>query len=401
MDIGRASARGDRRRRVLTEELLAASADDQHEDPERRKTRPTGHRPRYGEAALRAVRPRLTDIVPQRPVAVLATLLLLASCVATVVSVDVASFRPTALKPAGTALRAEAAIGGGATAGARLAAWYASSMLLLAACAALIVFTVRRHRLDDYHARYRIWLWVAAGCLLLSAETAAGVLRPACDTLSRITGWHGSGQWTWIAPMVLLAVVVGLRLLLEVRECRAALACLLLATAGPVIGVTAPGDVLTWNSTVDAHVAGYAISMSACGSLLLAFLLYARYVVLEADGRAGASPPGASSAAPEPTAVRTSASRRAPPSSDRAHAGRRSASAVDTADAAGDGPPHRGGSRRPASPKRRVTRWTDGSDGADESYDDDDQDAMRRKQKLSKSERKRLRKLKQQTRRAA
>ncbi len=393
MDFGRAPARGDRRRRVLTEELLAASADDQRDDPGRRKSRPAGQCLRYSEAAVRPARARLTDVVPQRPMAVFALLLLLASSVAVIVALDASLF------PRGAPDSPAAAMG--VRPAENLAAWFASSVLLLSGCAALIVFTVRRHRMDDYHARYRIWLWAAAGCLLMSVEAAGGVLAPACDLLTRTTGWHGTGQWAWIAPIVVLAVFVGLRLLLEVKECRVALACLLLAGVGPIMEATAPSDMVTWGGAVDVGVAGGGIAMAACACLLLGFLLYARHVVLEADGRMVATS-SKGSAALEQKAVRTSASRRAssPPTTDRPQAGRRAASGLNPDDSAEDGPPRGGTSRRSAAVQGRVTRWTDGSDGGDETYDDDDQ-PQRRKQKISKSERKRLRKLKQQVRRAA
>lgn len=40
-----------------------------------------------------------------------------------------------------------------------LAVWFSSTMLLLSAAAAVLVFTVRRFRRDDYHGRYRVWIW--------------------------------------------------------------------------------------------------------------------------------------------------------------------------------------------------------------------------------------------------
>ena len=51
-----------------------------------------------------------------------------------------------------------------------LATWIASLELLAAAGIALLVYRVRRHRSDDYHGRYRVWLWATLCWFLLAAD---------------------------------------------------------------------------------------------------------------------------------------------------------------------------------------------------------------------------------------
>ena len=57
-----------------------------------------------------------------------------------------------------------------------LAAWYSSLLLTVASLCALLCYSLRRHRLDDYKARYRIWL-AAAMCWFVMGVDEAGSLH--------------------------------------------------------------------------------------------------------------------------------------------------------------------------------------------------------------------------------
>ncbi len=57
--------------------------------------------------------------------------------------------------------------------------WFSSMLLGLAGLTAMFIYSLRRHRVDDYHGRYRVWIWTAIGCLLASlVETTSAARWP-------------------------------------------------------------------------------------------------------------------------------------------------------------------------------------------------------------------------------
>src|SRR5690606_28367320 len=62
--------------------------------------------------------------------------------------------------------------------GASLAGWFSSLLLLACAAGSVLVYSVRRHRLDDYRGRYRLWLWCAAAWLCMGIDATANLHAP-------------------------------------------------------------------------------------------------------------------------------------------------------------------------------------------------------------------------------
>src|SRR5262249_10569986 len=109
--------------------------------------------------------------------------------------------------------------------------WYASFLMALAAGLSLLIYSLRRHRVDDYHGRYRIWLWAALVCMLLSIEQAADVCRIGHALLAPLAQRCGiTDELLWTGSCAVLLTYVSLRVLLEVRRSR--LATLLFVVAG-------------------------------------------------------------------------------------------------------------------------------------------------------------------------
>ena len=69
-----------------------------------------------------------------------------------------------------------------------LGCWFSSLLLVAASAAALLVYSVRRHRTDDYQGRYRIWLSAAAVCFLLATDQAASLREAFRDLMIVLTG---------------------------------------------------------------------------------------------------------------------------------------------------------------------------------------------------------------------
>jgi hypothetical protein len=97
--------------------------------------------------------------------------------------------------------------------------WLAGQLWMLTALASWMIFNLRRHKLDDYRARYRIWVFVAVAALFSSFDAStSGLLLLGLS----IDGWTraeiGYGGW----PLVLatfgsLVGVLGIRLCGELK----------------------------------------------------------------------------------------------------------------------------------------------------------------------------------------
>ncbi len=150
----------------------------------------------------------------------------------------------------------------------------------------MLVYTVRRHRTDDYQGRYRVWLW-AAGCWFLLATDQAASLREGFREL--MIGWTGTpvfgdGTFWWVAIYVLLFGAIGSRLLLDMRPSRLSIGALAAALVAYGLALashlgwtpmgTAAGEVMF---RTGSEMAGHLMLLAAMG-------LNARYVILDAQG---------------------------------------------------------------------------------------------------------------------
>lgn len=171
-----------------------------------------------------------------------------------------------------------------------LASWFSSTTLALAAAVAAVIFSLRRHRQDDYHGRYRVWLWAAALWLTMSIDESASLHEGFKELASHFSGQRGYGDGSiwWIAGYGLIFATVGTRLFLEMRCCR-------LSSGALVLGVLCyVGAVATKIGIVPELHGAYAVmTKEGCemlGNVLLLFSMaaHARYTILDASGSLGA-----------------------------------------------------------------------------------------------------------------
>ena len=196
-------------------------------------------------------------------------------------------------KPAGVRLAVFDLAGRGS-----LAAWFSSLALLAASLVAVLVYSVRRHQMDDYQGRYRVWLWAALCCFLMASDAAAGLHEGFRDLMTLATDdpLLGDGSIWWVIGYTLLLGAVGIRLLIDAWPCRPSTARYCWRPApfrgrhradGVVPGAEADRRVLIVQGTA---MAGHRL-------LLLAMGLHARYVLADARGlvpsRPKKSPPKA------------------------------------------------------------------------------------------------------------
>jgi hypothetical protein len=272
----RSGQRDDRRRRLMADESLSGTSSATRHGGATHPDYPSQH---YGDADFLADSLRLLELVPQR---LWLIVLAFVAGLGALVGIEWLYVAAGQWVVAGGRLATfDLAKTGG------LAAWFTSLCLLTATVYCLLVYSVRRHRIDDYRGRYRVWLWAAGCCLLAAADAATGVREAFQYAMIRVCGTPlaGDGSIWWIAVYAFLLAAVGGRLAFDMRESWLAETALAVAVAGYGFGaaVRLGGLVL---ATPDEQVIALAAAEMGGGLLvLLAVVLFARHVLLDAQGR--------------------------------------------------------------------------------------------------------------------
>jgi hypothetical protein len=369
--------RNDRRRRVLKEEVRSASV-----------TRPTlranvaNDAPRYSDAAGVENHPQVTDFVPRR-YSTIALLGLLGVAVTAVTAALHYFVLPIAVS---RGMVNSAAFD--LSARGNVTEWLASVVFFMASGFCVLTYSIRRHRIDDFRGRYRVWIGAALAGLVLSANSVTGLHQVLSEVLTRATGWSalrdGAAWWMVLAGLPLAWIFV--RVLLDIRECRIAAA--LLAGVATCYGISAV-SFFEYGPVVEARVRPIiTASTLLLGHWLLftAVVANARFVVLDAQGLV-------------PVRRRAKAKR-----SESAAAKVAVSKPVLSTATSGSAKPMVSISRETLQPVKTPAdsnHWVDGSRFERERYEaDDDEGSSDGERKLSKSDRKKLRKIKTQGRAA-
>jgi len=182
--------------------------------------------PSYTDAALANRHSPITSVIPQRGWTVI---LLLLAGLAGIAGIE-ALYGKQHLSPRGMWASDFSAFDVQATGG--LAAWFCSLILAVAAFQGLQIYRLRRHKTDDYRGRYRVWLWVPMVLFLMATGVATHIHRDLANLVSGIASITApaEGGLLWPLTYSTLWTLVSLRLVFEVRECRTSLVSLLLAT---------------------------------------------------------------------------------------------------------------------------------------------------------------------------
>ncbi|MEM8679509.1 MAG: hypothetical protein AAGF97_09175, partial [Planctomycetota bacterium] len=206
------SPREDRRRRVLRDDAPPSATSAQE-----RRRRSRGER--YTEAARYAELPRWVDLVPQRAVWICLSFTLGLASIGAIGFASVGRARYLSHLPASVTSSLEL------TGHGTLAQWWSTLSLMVAAMLAVVIYSIRCHRVDDYKGKYRQWVLTALLCVMASASLGAPVHQLVEGLAVHLTGYDFAGHpvlW-WILPWGLVVGLMGLRALFEMRGSR--LAC--------------------------------------------------------------------------------------------------------------------------------------------------------------------------------
>lgn len=236
-----------------------------------------GNAPSYSEGARRRHQLKTTDLIPRHwaAVSVLAILLLAVVALLNLPGTWADQLETVAGAEGLQVLVLEADRG--------IGSWYCNFLLLLTCCVSLQLFLLRQHRRDDYRGSYRIWLWFAGFCLLASMATVTDIPVLLGNLWTRLTGSAGGVGWLIAAKLVGLMLLV-FRGIVEVRHSRLALCGLVLVFFAYGLAALIH-DVPEYQSLAGRYVQSAEQNLLLVGSslLLLTVIGYARYVYLEAN----------------------------------------------------------------------------------------------------------------------
>lgn len=374
--------RNDRRRRVLKEEVLSASSSRAALRAES-DSDSANQVSRYSEAAGVENHPQITDFVPRR-YGTIALLVLVGAAVTALTAAIHYFVLPIAVS---RGMTSTAAFELGAR--GNLTEWLAAVVLFVASGFCLMTYSIRRHRIDDIRGRYRVWLGAALACLVLSANSVTGLHQVLAEVLGQFTGWTilRDGAVWWLAVAGIPLAWVFFRVLLDTRECRVGAALLVGAL---ICYVVSAARFFGYGPIVEARIAPVLVAAPLLLGHWLVFaavVAYARFVVLDAQGLVTVRRRAQTKRPARDSSTKKSSSPKAQPAATTTL----SLAAVELARQNSQS------ARRPSD----SSQWVDGSRPERKHYDEDeDDDSPDGGRKLSKSERKQLRKLKTQNRAA-
>lgn len=276
--------RDNRRRRVLSEARLGDSMSRYRSSLRggdlRNEALFARRSANYGTAEFLDEQWRLTDLVPLRRSTYLLILLAATAMIVGLEALYSVSGRMSAMASDGR-VAAFDLDGEGS-----LCVWFSSTTLLLAAGAALLVYSVRRFRRDDYHGRYRVWIWAALAFLVMAIDETASLHEGFKEMMTWLTGNRvfGDGSFWWVLAYFFLLGSIGSRLLVDMRECRTSVLVLLASAACFVVAVAAQLGLVLPESGERGIMLEEGAEMFGDVFLFLAMLLHARHVVLDAEG---------------------------------------------------------------------------------------------------------------------
>ena len=270
---------GIRRRRVLIDESRTPN-----------KTEGSVHRKgelanmtSYTDAARFDRQARVTDLIPKRIISIGLWFILGVVSICGLESLHIYGAHLAEITGSNHALSL------GLTGPGSLAAWFSSSLLAMTAVMAVMIYSIRRHKVDDYRGRYRIWFWAALVLIVASMDATARLHALLPVSLTKLSGipliYDNQSAW-WLVSWGMTGCLIGLWLFVDMRQCRSARLASLLCIG---LYAAAVGFELNWIRLNYAEPINTVVASSTglSGHLMLFMIaiIYARHVYLDAQGK--------------------------------------------------------------------------------------------------------------------
>ncbi len=169
-----------------------------------------------------------------------------------------------------------------------LSHWLGVQLWMFTAIVSLLVYQLRRHKLDDYRAKYRIWLFLAGGAAFSSFDASTSALYILGSTIDPWTQRQFSlpGWPVVLGTFASLVGVLGLRLCSELKSSPGSvslwLAGLLSWAYSAVLGTG------LFKTEMTPAVLDMVVGATWLGGILAVFLgstLYLRHIYIQAQKR--------------------------------------------------------------------------------------------------------------------
>lgn len=383
-----------RRRRVLYDEAVQQSAsappiDSDAENSTAKRRRSNNYGSRRGQQL------KTSDLIPTRWL----TFSLIATCSLAVIGFLnllqwVATWPSDAIDPV-----ARAAFS--LNAPNSLAAWFSSVGFISATLFGLQIFAMRRHRRDDYRGTYRVWLVLTPIFLLASLQCIVPLERIGATFLSKAIRSPAfvPGEMGLVGLKLTFLTAVFVRMVIEIRHSRSATALLVVAfltfCSSALLDVPAIAQYLV----PEARVFTNNLFLFGCLALLNSVIAYSRFVNLDMQGllarRTGRSKKRRSRSANQRDRRRSTAgssksdARKLDDSGDRWSQSEKASTSPPPASSS----PVRD-NQKLGPLKAKIDAIKSSQDEADdEAWEDDDNSEDNSTSRLSKAERRRLKKL--------
>ena len=288
---------------------------------------------------------------------------------------------------------------------ASMAAWCASTLWMGMAVLSMIVFGLCRSRMDDLRCGYRWWLVAAAASVVLSLNAATHAHGILGELLAKSTNFAplGTGAFWWLAPSALVLGVIVIRLLMDLADSRVAISLACLAVFATLASCMAEAGLAPQSLTqsladvsplLASPLLAPVVTLAGISLAVLSLLFFSRRIVLEVEG--AVAPPVQKVAKPKKEPKKAVAKK--PAKKTEAPATKPSIRLAEEPESSKNEPRRmstaarreaRRATKAETAPEKSETTWVTGGDDYQDEYDEGPT-----RRKLSKSERKRLRKMK-------
>jgi hypothetical protein len=268
----------ERRRRVLMDEMTAGS---EVESPDATSVKKTLRA--YSETVLEDRQPRITELIPVRPFLVTMIILVALTGIAALETLYI-QVRTSGWGDADHTIAHRFAALDLASRGS-VGAWYGACLLALGSAASLVILSVRCHRVDDYSGRYRVWMWTAAALLWGSLDCASGIHHAIGAGLAVLAGQPQLTDPCWLGVYLLVFGALAVRLGIETWHSLSAFSALAIAAVLYIVAGMAALGLWTITSQLVSTVMVSSITLVAHVAVIATLALYARHVCLDAAGK--------------------------------------------------------------------------------------------------------------------
>lgn len=270
MEFRRNAARDDRRRRAILDDRNGAGRSADAAGGEEAAGGKRGRR--YSAQALLERRVRVVDLIPIHWTSVAAYYLLGVVLIGLLATLHYYA--------------AERLTFANLTSVNSLGGWLAIIAFWTAAQGALVIYRIRRHRIDDYRGRYHVWLWSVALLGLAGIDLLVDFRTPLGQWIEATSGRQFAdleNGWALLVASVFYGLAM-LRIVWEVRASRGALAVALLSMTALGTFVASKANLILWPEQLDPQLATCVLYLSGVCMLSMMLTQYARFVWMDAIG---------------------------------------------------------------------------------------------------------------------